>query len=142
MKRFRLVAIIIGVMVSSIVIFSRVQRGPRRLAELHVGIDIPRSYKLLEFEDDWHINGDGKTLIIYSLTDVQLHELESKLMMRKYNSLPIMEELADNFIYNYLDRQLSDGLYQLIIEGQDEHDYSLIVLDQKNRILLIYYVIT
>ncbi len=117
------------------------RRTAYSVAYVLTGLRINKEYKVETFKDEWAFNGDGESLIIFSIPKKQQTFLVQSCNEKKYKKLPIKEKLPDNMIYNYLDKSDSLGYYFLKIDKNDDRNYTLCVISQKNKKLIIYNVI-
>jgi hypothetical protein len=119
----------------------KIRRTAYSVAHVLTNINISKDYKLDTYKDEWAPNGDGESLIIFSIPKQQEPNLIQSCIGHGFRKLPIKEELPDNTIYNYLDKSDSLGYYFLNIDKSDNRNYKLFVVNQKNKKLIIYNVI-
>ena len=119
----------------------KVRRTAYSVAHVLTNLSISKEYKVDTFKDEWGPNGDGESLIIFSIPQQQESNLIQSCIGQDFKHLPIKEELPDNMIYNYLDKSDSLGYYFLNIDKSDNRNYKLFVVNQKNKKLIIYNVI-
>lgn len=104
-------------------------------------LNINKEYKIDTFKDEWLPNGDGESLIIFSIPDQQESILIQSCIEQGFKPLPIKEELPDNLINSYLNKTDSLGYYSLYINKSDYRNYKITIINQKKKKLIIYNVI-
>ena len=119
----------------------KLRRTAYSVAHVLTGLSISKEYKIGTFKDEWSPNGDGESLIIFTIPKEQQSNLLQTCIEKGFKELPIKEELPDNLIYNYLDKSDSSGYYYLNIDKNDDRNYTLCVINQKDKKLIIYNVI-
>jgi len=119
----------------------KLRRTAYSVAHVLTSLSISKEYKVETFKDEWAPNGDGESLIIFSIPQEQQSLLVQSCNEKEFKKLPIKEELPDNMIYNYLDKSDSLGYYFFNVDQNDDRNYTLCVISQKNKKLIIYNVI-
>jgi hypothetical protein len=119
----------------------KLRRTAYTVANVLTDLSISKEYKIELFKDEWCANGDGESLIIFSIPMNQQSNLVQHCLHKGFKKLPINIELPDNTIYNYLDKSDSLGFYFLEIDKKDDRNYTICVISQKNKKLIIYNVI-
>ncbi len=119
----------------------KLRRTPYSIAEVLTGIELKKELKISTFKDDWGPNGDGESLIIFSLSSEQQAGLQDICIQKGYQKLPIKEDLPDYLIYNYIAKSDSLGYYSITIDKNDERNYNISILSLRKRVFLVYNVI-
>jgi len=136
---------ILGILILLLIAFGfywfNLRRTAYSVAHVLTGLSISKEYKIETFKDEWSPNGDGESLIIFTIPKEQQSNLIQACKGKGSKKLPIKEELPDNLIYNYLDKSDSLGYYYLNIDKNDGRNYTLCVINQKDNKLIIYNVI-
>lgn len=119
----------------------KMRRTAYSVAQKITNMEISREYKIETYKDEWASNGDGQSLIIFSIPQTQLSYFVQACVKKGFRKLPIKENLPDNLIYNYIDHLDTLGYYDLSIDKTDDRNYKLIVFYQVEKKLIIYNVI-
>lgn len=135
------ILIVLFLVVVIVFFFFKLRRTAYSVTNLFTGFTVTKEYKVETFKDEWSPNGDGESLIIFDVLPEQQLELQNKCIEKKYNKLPIKEDLPDNVVFNYLDKTDSLGFYLLNTEKKDERNYSIVILNLKTHKLIVYNTI-
>lgn len=143
MKRKYIILLVIIIFLLIVIGFYwfNLRRTAYSVAHVLTSLSISKEYKVETFKDEWAPNGDGESLIIFSIPKEQQSLLVQSSIKKEFKKLPIKEELPDRMIYNYLDKFDSLGYYFLNIDENDNRNYTLCVISQKNNKIIIYNVI-
>lgn len=117
------------------------RRTAYTVAQTITNLEISRKYKTEIFKEEWSPNGDGESLIIFSILKDQQSYLIELCKKLEFKKLPIKEVLPDNFIYKYINYADTMGYYQLIIDKADKRNYKIVIINQPKEQLIIYNVI-
>ena len=71
----------------------------------------------------------------------QLQSLKESCKVKDFKTLPITESLPDGFINHYLNSSDSIGCYWLDIDKNDNRNYSIVILSEVSRRLIVYTVV-
>ena len=141
----RIYVILLMVLVILLLLFGlywfKIRRTAYSVAQILTKIEISKEYKVETFKDEWAPNGDGESLIIFSVPKQQELKLVQSCIRQGFKQLPVKEELPDNMIYNYLDKSDTLGYYSLDIDKTDNRNYTLFVVTRKSKKLIIYNAI-
>ena len=129
-----------------LVAFSIYWLRPRRtaysVAHVLTNLNINKDYKVVKFKDKWpFLNGNGESLIIFSIPKKDEDNLIKLCIERKFQELPIKTPLPDNTVYNYLTKSDTSGFYKLIINKIDTNSYKICVVSLNSKKIIIYNVI-
>ena len=129
-----------------LVAFSIYWLRPRRtaysVAHVLTNLNINKDYKVVKFEDKWpFLNGNGESLIIFSIPKKDEGNLIKSCIERKFQELPIKIPLPDNKVYNYLAKSDTSGFYKLNINKTDTNSYKICVISLNSKKIIIYNVI-
>lgn len=139
-KYFFIILTIVVVAVSSVYWF-KLRRTPYSIVKVITGIELNKEFRISTYKDAWRPNGDGESLIIFSLTQEQQQGLIDICIQKKYFNLPVKEDLPVYLIYNYIPKSDSLGYYSISIDKNDERNYNISILSLDKGVFLVYNVI-
>ena len=139
-KYFFIILTVVVLTVFSVYWF-KLRRTPYSIVKVITGIGLNKEYRISTYKDAWGLNGDGESLIIFSLTPEQQQGLKDICIQKKYFNLPVKEDLPDYLIYNYIPKSDSLGYYSISIDKNDERNYNISILSLDKGVFLVYNVI-
>lgn len=101
-------------------------RTPQKVARLITGLPLPRRARVLSFEDEWMLNGDGSAKIVLALDPPACARALASAPSAGYHRLARIDTLA-----NWLrDEAGADSMAWVRVTGDVEHySFSLGVVD-------------
>lgn len=112
---------------------------PKYAKQLHIQFDLDISkdkISVIKEKEKWGPNGDGFYLAILSFKSKK--EIQAILKQRKFNSLPIKENLPVNEIYRQLNN-LQNGYYLFEVDQFDPGNFRIVTLDPLKNEMIFYY---
>lgn len=131
------IVILIGVL---LMLFTmQTEDRPYEFAQAVSNLDLPDNIQLIEFKEDRiEFNGSGFALAVYQLTEEHMTDLSQQAQKAGFKELPINNLIADDFALNYIN-QAKQGLYlKKSPNPANILSYSLTVIDQTNRRLIVF----
>ena len=90
--------------------------------------------ELISREEEWLDNGDGEKLLVFKINNLYLENVNN------INTLPIKENLPVNNIPLKIIK-LTQGYYKYEVENRDSRDFRIIIIDNTNKYMYVYYQI-
>ncbi len=90
--------------------------------------------ELISREEEWLDNGDGEKLLVFKINNLYLENVNN------INTLPIKENLPVNNIPLKIIK-LEQGYYKYEVENRDSRDFRIIIIDNTNKYMYVYYQI-
>ena len=90
--------------------------------------------ELISREEEWLDNGDGEKLLVFKINNLYLENVNN------INTLPIKENLPVNNI-PLKKIKLKQGYYKYKLENRDIRDFRIIIIDNTNKYMYVYYQI-
>ena len=90
--------------------------------------------ELISREEEWLDNGDGEKLLVFKINNLYLENVNN------INTLPIKENLPVNNIPLKIIK-LKQGYYMYEVENRDSRDFRIIIIDNTNKYMYVYYQI-
>ena len=87
--------------------------------------------ELISREEEWLDNGDGEKLLVFKINNLYLENVNN------INTLPIKENLPVNSI----PLKIIQGYYKYEVENRDSRDFRIIIIDNTNKYMYVYYQI-
>ena len=134
-KRIGIIIIIILI----IGIFAVYQYAIQKYYEYMINRDFNLNIKggnieLISREEEWLDNGDGEKLLVFKINNLYLENVNN------INTLPIKENLPVNNIPLKIIK-LKQGYYKYEVENRDSRDFRIIIIDNTNKYMYVYYQI-
>ena len=98
-------------------------------------------YSVGTFEEQWHPNGDGHTLVIYKFNKLTQENIDY-LKGFGLKSLPVSEEDCELMIFNKIPKKFfksDQGYYIYKPESAQDTDYKVFIVNIEKKIAVLYY---
>lgn len=130
----------IGIIIILIIgVFTIYQYAIQKYYEYMINRDFNLNIKggnieLISREEEWLDNGDGEKLLVFKINNLYLENINN------INTLPIKENLPVNNIPLKIIK-LEQGYYKYEVENRDSRDFRIIIIDNINKYMYVYYQI-
>lgn len=130
----------IGIIIILIIgVFTIYQYAIQKYYEYMINRDFNLNIKggnieLISREEEWLDNGDGEKLLVFKINNLYLENVNN------INTLPIKENLPVNNIPLKIIK-LEQGYYKYEVENRDSRDFRIIIIDNTNKYMYVYYQI-
>lgn len=130
----------IGIIIILIIgVFTIYQYAIQKYYEYMINRDFNLNIKggnieLISREEEWLDNGDGEKLLVFKINNLYLENVNN------INTLPIKENLPVNNIPLKIIK-LEQGYYKYEVENRDSRDFRIIIIDNINKYMYVYYQI-
>jgi len=121
---------------------SKEERTPQSITKALTGLEINKDVSVIEFKDQWgSMTGDGMSFIVFKINTSQFQSIKDSCKAKIFKELPIKESLPDGFINHYLNPSDTIGCYWLDIDKKDNRNYSIVILSEVSKRLIVYNVV-
>ena len=131
MKKIVIIVLLIGTLITTFVLYSKFF-GYKSAIKESFGIDFYNiELQKLTENEEWSPNGDG--------TKIQIFQYETlNETLNGLNKLPIKEDLTPNEIPKEF-KKATQGYYKCIIDGKDNRNFNILIIDTLNKKICVYY---
>lgn len=140
-KKIIIISLIIGLVVFYLVFHNNLPpRTPYKIARIESGLNVKRDFEIEIFKDKFSKGKigsvpSGSLLIKFDLTEKQHNKLYKEALNKGYDKIPIKETLIykPDFLCN-----IKNGVYKLKNESRDPLDFSMILLCNETKKLIVF----
>jgi len=123
-------------------------RTPYKIARIHTDLTILDSYKLITFNENYSLSGEGVIYIVFKLNNREFDNLVRDCQFKNYTDLTTNNLIKDGFLdpnpefgirlYDRSIRDIGEGYYKLEAKDLKSMDFNLTILDIVKKELIIY----
>lgn len=148
--------LIIGVLILVTIIFVIFKyndylppRTPLKIARIQSGLNLPKDLQIIDFKEEYSFNGEGFIYILLKFDNKTLESVIKECIKEKYSKLTIDNLVAEELIhfdtkkygYTIYDKDITlikEGYYKLNAIDLDNGDFTITVIDEQKKELMIY----
>jgi hypothetical protein len=124
-------------------------RTPLKIARIQSGLDIPKDIQIIDFKEEYSFSGEGFIYVLLKLDDKDLDYVTKECIKNKYSKLTIDNLVTDKLIhsdtkeygYTVYDKDITsikEGYYKLNAIDLNKRDFTITVIDEQKKELIIY----